>query len=315
MLTTVPYTRDLVLVGGGHAHALVLKSWGMDPLFGARLTVINPGPKVPYTGMLPGYVAGHYKRNEIEIDLVRLCRHAGARLIFDKVDGIDRVNKELFLEGRGPVAYDVASFDVGLTSKMDLPGLAEYGTGAKPLDAYATKWHKFLQKVSQGKLAPKVAVIGGGFSGCELAMAMAFAIRSIGVTPSVTLIESSSCISGGGNTQRKILDAMESLGIKIKTGVTVSEICPDRVILEGQAPVMAAFCVSAIGGVAHDWITQTDLTQKKGFIEINGQLGVVGDESLFAVGDCAVMAHAERPKAGVFAVRAAPILHLSLIHI
>ena len=312
MLTTVPYTRDLVLVGGGHAHALVLKSWGMDPLFGARLTVINPGPKVPYTGMLPGYVAGHYKRNEIEIDLVRLCRHAGARLIFDKVDGIDRVNKELILEGRGPVAYDVASFDVGLTSKMDLPGLAEYGTGAKPLDAYATKWHKFLQQVSQGKLAPKVVVIGGGFSGCELAMAMAFAMRSIGATPSVTLIESSSCISGGGNTERKILPAMENLGIKIKTGVNVSEICPDKVILEGQAPVMAAFCVSAIGGVAHDWITKTDLTQKKGFIEINGQLGVVGDESLFAVGDCAVMAHAERPKAGVFAVRAAPILHYNM---
>ena len=85
MLTTVPYTRDLVLVGGGHAHALVLKSWGMDPLFGARLTVINPGPMAPYTGMLPGYVAGHYKRDEIEIDLVRLCRHAGARLIFDKI--------------------------------------------------------------------------------------------------------------------------------------------------------------------------------------------------------------------------------------
>jgi len=71
----------------------------MDPLFGARLTVINPGPMAPYTGMLPGYVAGHYKRDEIEIDLVRLCRHAGARLIFDKVDGIDRINQELLLEG------------------------------------------------------------------------------------------------------------------------------------------------------------------------------------------------------------------------
>jgi selenide,water dikinase len=312
VLTTVPYTRDLVLVGGGHAHALVLKSWGMDPLFGARLTVINPGPMAPYTGMLPGYVAGHYKRDEIEIDLVRLCRHAGARLIFDKVDGIDRINQELLLEGRGPVAYDVASFDVGLTSKMDLPGLAEYGTGAKPLDAYAANWHKFLHQVSQGELAPKVAVIGGGFSGCELAMAMAFAIKSIGVKPSVTLIENSSYISGGGNTQRKILAAMESLEISIKTGVKVSEICLDRVILEGQPPVMAAFCVSAMGGVAHDWITQTDLPQKKGFIEINGQLGVVGDETLFAVGDCAVMAHAVRAKAGVFAVRAAPILHYNM---
>ena len=81
VLSDVPLTRDLVLVGGGHAHALVLKAWGMDPLPGARLTVINPGPTAPYTGMLPGHVAGHYGRDELEIDLVRLCHHAGARLI------------------------------------------------------------------------------------------------------------------------------------------------------------------------------------------------------------------------------------------
>lgn len=313
MLTTVPYTRDLVLVGGGHAHALVLKSWGMDPLIGARLTVINPGPMVPYTGMLPGYVAGHYESNDLEIDLVRLCRHAGARLIFDKVSGIDRVNRKLTLEERGPVAYDVASFDIGITSKMDLRGFAKYGTGAKPLDAYAVKWRKFLHQVSQGELAPEVAVIGGGFSGCELAMAMAFALKNIGVTPRVTLIESSFHISGGGSaTKRKILAAMKALGIEIKTGVKVSEICLDRVILEQQPPVMAAFCVGATGGVAHDWLVQTDLPQNDGFIEIDENLSVVGDKTLFAVGDCAVMRHAVRPKAGVFAVRAAPTLHYNM---
>ena len=80
MIEPVPLTRDLVLIGGGHAHALVLRKWGMDPLPGARLTVINPGPTAPYTGMLPGHVAGHYSRDMLEIDLVRLCRHAGARL-------------------------------------------------------------------------------------------------------------------------------------------------------------------------------------------------------------------------------------------
>ena len=81
MQRTVPFTRDLVLVGGGHAHALVLRAWGMDPLPGARLTLIEPGPVAPYTGMLPGHVAGHYSRDTLEIDLVQLCRHAGARLV------------------------------------------------------------------------------------------------------------------------------------------------------------------------------------------------------------------------------------------
>ena len=77
----LPATRDLVLIGGGHAHALVLRMWGMDPLPGARLTLISPEPVAPYTGMLPGHVAGHYRRDEMMIDLVRLARHAGARLI------------------------------------------------------------------------------------------------------------------------------------------------------------------------------------------------------------------------------------------
>ena len=79
MIPSFPPVRDLVLIGGGHAHALVLKMWAMDPLPGTRVTVINPGPTAPYTGMLPGHIAGHYQRDELMIDLVRLCRFANAR--------------------------------------------------------------------------------------------------------------------------------------------------------------------------------------------------------------------------------------------
>ena len=77
-----PLTKEIVLIGGGHTHALLLRAWGMDPLPGARLTLINPNPTAPYTGMLPGFVAGHYRLDELEIDLVKLARFAGARLIF-----------------------------------------------------------------------------------------------------------------------------------------------------------------------------------------------------------------------------------------
>ena len=54
MLTTLPLTRELVLIGGGHAHAIVLRRWGMRPLPGVRMTLVNPAPTAPYTGMLPG---------------------------------------------------------------------------------------------------------------------------------------------------------------------------------------------------------------------------------------------------------------------
>lgn len=73
----LPLTHDLVMIGGGHTHALVLRKWGMNQLAGARLTVIHPGPTAPYSGMLPGYVAGHYDRDDLDIDLIRLARFAG----------------------------------------------------------------------------------------------------------------------------------------------------------------------------------------------------------------------------------------------
>ena len=77
----LPLTRDLVLIGGGHTHALVLRKWGMAPMPGARLTLINPTPTAAYSGMLPGFIAGHYSRDALDIDLVKLARFAGARVI------------------------------------------------------------------------------------------------------------------------------------------------------------------------------------------------------------------------------------------
>ena len=310
MLSVVPYTRDLVFIGGGHAHALVLKAWGMKPLPGVRITVINPGPTAPYTGMLPGHVAGHYGRDELEIDLVRLCRHAGARLILDRAVDVDRVRREVVLAGRGPVAYDVASIDVGITAQMDLPGFAEHGVGAKPLDVYAAKWRAFLEQARAGKIAPEVAVIGGGVAGCELAMAMAFALRQAGVAPTVSVIEAGPQISGMGDRARaRVSAAMVELGVQVHVGAHVARVEEAIVVLESGAVVPAQICVGAAGAFPHDWVSQTDLPLNDGFVEVDPQLRVQGDEALFAVGDCAHMGFAPRPKAGVFAVRAAPVLY------
>lgn len=313
MLNNVPLTRDLVMVGGGHAHALVLRAWGMDPLPGARVTVINPGPTAPYTGMLPGYVAGHYGRDDLEIDLVRLCRHAGAALILGEVDAIDRERREVHVAGRGPVAYDVASIDIGITAAMELPGFDAHGIGAKPLGAYAARWAGFLRDVTAGNVAPEVAVIGGGVAGCELAMAMAHAMTSKGVTPLMTVIEAGPQISGMGDAaRRKVEAAMAGLGIAVRCSVTVARVGQGEVHLQDGGVVAAQLCVGAAGAFPHAWLAQTDLPLVDGFIDVRPDLRVRGDDDLFAVGDCAHMTHAVRPKAGVFAVRAAPVLKHNL---
>ena len=189
-MKTLPLTRDLVLIGGGHTHALVLRMWGMNPLPGVRVTVINPGPTAPYSGMLPGFVAGHYSRDDLDIDLVKLARFAGARLINGAAEHIDPVAKTITVTGRGLIAFDVASVDVGITSAMPLlAGFAEHGVPAKPLGTFASRWEAFRTTAQ----SPEIAVIGGGVAGAELAMAMAFALRD--VSPTVRLIDRSEPLS------------------------------------------------------------------------------------------------------------------------
>jgi selenide,water dikinase len=203
MDSTIPLTRDLVLIGGGHTHALVLRAWGMHPVPGARLTLIHPGPTAAYSGMLPGHIAGHYTRDDLDIDLVRLARFAGARLVVGAAEGLERAEKTVHVPGRAPIRYDICSIDIGVTSEMPaLPGFSAHGVPAKPLDSFAARWEGFVNAVAAGQAEPSVAMIGGGVAGIELALAMAHRLRGLGKEPRVTVIEagaarSARCCSSG----------------------------------------------------------------------------------------------------------------------
>ena len=314
MQIDIPLTRDLVLIGGGHAHALVMRRWGMNPLPGARLTVINPGPTAPYTGMLPGHVAGHYSRGDLDIDLVRLARFCGARLIDGAVDALDADARVMHIEGWGDLEYDVASLDVGITAEMpEIEGFSDHGTGAKPLAQYASRWRAFLRAVEVGDTAPEVAVIGGGVAGVELSLAMAHALRNMGKRPVITVLEAADQTTGTGPKARaRLMQAMDALGVTLQTGAQVERIAADHVALSDGSRIAAAFTVASAGARPHAWSADTGSPLENGFVRATETLSVEGYDTLFAVGDCAHLTHAPRPKAGVFAVREAPILHDNL---
>ena len=137
----VAITQDLVLVGGGHAHVHVLKSFGMRPVPGVRVTLVTRDVETPYSGMLPGYVAGHYSLDECHIDLGRLARFAGARLIRDEAIGLDRADCALVCDAHPPIRYDVLSIDIGSAPRSDdVPGAAEHAIAVKPIDRFAERW-------------------------------------------------------------------------------------------------------------------------------------------------------------------------------
>jgi len=299
----LPLTRDIVLIGGGHAHALVLRMWGMAPLPGVRLTVINPLPTAAYSGMLPGHIAGHYPRAALQLDLVKLTRHAGARLILDRACSIDRAAGRVLLENRAPVGYDIASIDTGITAEMpQIPGFSEYVTPAKPLDAFADAWERFA---AQARPGARIAVVGGGVAGVELALAFAHRLPDARVTVYEAGPVALSALGRGARA--RMAAHCVRLGVQIETGARMVAARAGAVVLQGGREDPADFILGTGATKPAPWLADTGLALHEGFVTVSPSLQS-SDPAIFAAGDIAHLGFAPRPKAGVYAVREAPVL-------
>ncbi len=307
----LPQIRDLVLIGGGHTHALVARMWAMKPLAGVRLTLINPDPVAPYTGMLPGLIAGHYQRADIMIDLVRLARFAGARLILDRAIGIDRDAQTVILQSRPPLPYDLASIDIGITSDLpDLAGFGDFTRSAKPLGDYARTWEAF---VARALPAPRVVVIGGGIGGVELALASAHRLRATGAAPRVTLVDRGAQLLAqmAPASRAGLMAALKAYQVEVLSNLSPMRAEAGAVVLSDGRRIASDFTLTVAGARPQAWVQSTGLTLTDGFVAVDAHLRS-SDPMIFAAGDCAHLTHAPRPKAGVYAVRAAPVLLANL---
>lgn len=306
-----PITREIVLVGGGHTHALVLRMWGMTPVPGVRLTLISLHPTTAYSGMLPGFVAGHYGRTALDIDLVRLAHFACARLILGRATGIDRLRRRVSIAGRAEVAYDLLSLDIGVSAAMSaLPGFVDHATPVKPLDAFADAWDGFVARLAQGSAKPDVAIIGAGLAGVELALAAA---HRLGPGARITLIEAATPLAAvGRGARRALLAHLAGAPVQLIVGQRVTAVGPDSVTLADGRTLPASLTIGAAGAEAQGWPAAAGLDHLAGFLSTGPTLQTLSDPLIFAAGDMAHMNHAPRPAAGVFAVRQAPVLHHNL---
>ncbi|ODT19898.1 MAG: selenide, water dikinase SelD [Kaistia sp. SCN 65-12] len=302
-----------MLVGGGHAHVHVLKSFGMKPMPGVRLTLIGRDIETPYSGMIPGFVAGHYSFDECHVDLARLAAWTGARLIHAEAIGIDRDSRQVLLKGRPPIAYDFLSIDVGSSPSVEaLPGAADHATPVKPIAELGRRWLTFLERVKDWQGSLRIAVIGGGAGGVELALAIDHRLRAIAhhAVVAVTLITKGEILSGQAvAARRKIRAIFQRRGIRLIENVATSRLEDGAALLANgeRVAVDEAFVVTEAS--AAKWFAGTGLPlDPRGFFAVEPTLRSTGDERIFAVGDCASVAAHPRPKAGVFAVRQGPPL-------
>ncbi len=299
--------RRVVLVGGGHAHALVLRAWALKPRSDVRLTLISPARHTPYSGMLPGHLAGHYGWSEFHIDLATLARAAGAELILDLCIGLDLQHRRVLLANQPAVAFDLVALDTGSTSA--LRGAGDRLHPVKPVAPFLDAWNAFLQ--AGPPPASNVVVLGGGVGGVELALAMA---HRLGSRSAVTLVERGDNITRDlpSEARARLRRTLNRRGISLRTGAEVTGFDGEAVWL-GAACVPSDFTVAAVGATPASWLKETALAlTADGFVRVGSDLRAINDRCVFAVGDVAHLDPSPRPKAGVFAVRQGSILDRAL---
>lgn len=302
-----PPQRELVFVGGGHAHALALRMLAMEPPPGLRLTLISPAPLTPYSGMLPGLLAGHYSLEDTHIDLTRFCQWAGVRFLTDTVTALDPVNRVLRCERRGELQYDLLSIDIGSQPELDsVPGAREHAVPVKPV---AGLWQRWTQLQSTTKAGEDIAIVGGGAGSVEVAMAMAHRFGENG--PALSLYcGADQVLPDYPSRVRRVVEAqLKKLGIALHCGHRVARVESRRLHFEHGGDAPFATLIWSTGAAPAPWIAESGLpVDRRGFMAVDDTLRSTGFANVFGAGDIATQIANVRPKAGVFAVRQAPVL-------
>ncbi len=312
---THPIVKDLVLVGGGHSHAIALRMFGMKSLPGVRLTLITDTSHTPYSGMLPGHVAGFYSFDECHIDLRCLAGFAQAQLYLDSAIGLDLENSKVLCANHPPVTFDYLSIDIGSTpAQSSVPGVQEYAIPAKPVPTFLSAWNQLLKGVTENPEKPiRIGIVGGGAGGVELAMNMQHRLHTIlknAQQPTdnltINLFHRGAELLPNHNrwVSQRLQEILLGRGVKLYLEESVCEVLPNKVICESGLAVECNQVFWVTQASAPSWIQKSGLkTDSKGFILVSDTLQSISHPHIFAAGDIATMINHLRPKAGVFAVR------------
>lgn len=296
--------KTLLLVGGGHAHLHILKHLQKRTFSNVRTVLISPSEHHYYSGMFSGFIEGLYTMNEIRISLVSLTHRAGVQFRKDRVVSVDPVNQTVKTERGDELSYDAVSFDVGSSpAGLDIPGAVEYATTIKPYETLA----ELPKKIDR---AEQIVVVGGGASGVELSLAIQSRLQQ-SEKPSVRLISAGELLENGGiRISRKITEMIRRKGIQVFANDPVSSISSSSVHLISGRNVPFDLLLWLVGPQAPIIFSKGDhIADKNGYLQVNAKLQSPVYPNIFGAGDCiTITEHPELDKAGVYAVREAPVL-------
>ena len=309
--------KRLVLAGGGHAHVEVLRDLAERPGSGIAVTVVSPRPRLVFTGMIPGAIAGHYRLEDCAIDVEALARRANARFVNGAIFRVDAANHRVHCADGETIDYDILSLDVGSRVAVGAAtGVDEYATLVRPMEVLMKGWADTLSRAREGKVR-SVTMVGGGAAGVELALAMEYRLRREHPEspPHVRVITNTSMIladfSAGARRRLKLQLGRRGIGVHVEASVAAVGV--DHVRLDSGIEFKSDATFWAGGPSAPPWIASSGLAiDPRGFLLVNEALQSVTDRDIFGVGDCATQEGHPHARAGVFPVRAAPVLAANL---
>ncbi len=300
--------KQLLLVGGGHSHLAVLKSFGDAPAGDVRLALLSPSRHAFYSGMVPGVVARHYRPEDCRVDLGALAARAGARFLEDSAVGVDPERREVITAQGERLHYDLLSLDIG--SAIGEPaGTAERALRVRPVGPFLAGWERLRESAGRGEVR-RIAVVGGGAAGIEVLLAMQHGLA--GVAAEFALFSELPILAGHG-ARRRIARILGARSVAVHSGRKVLAASKDGLELDGGGRFEAQVAVWATGARAPSWIARSGLaTDERGFVAVSDTLRSLSCPEIFAAGDVATVVGRPRPKSGVFAVRQGPVLARNL---
>lgn len=317
--------QDIVLIGAGHTHCHVIRMWRMKAPPGVRLTCISDFSVATYSGMLPGTLAGLYDREQMQIDLVRLCAANGIRFLQAEVCGLDLDGRQVLLEDHPPVPYDVLSIGIG-SIPSGLDGLGSDTRGdccsvpipIKPMQTFLQRLDQRLHHVAKTLNGHplRIAVVGGGVAGIEITLALTpYVEAQLGCTPNLLFVDRHKQLAPG-LSDRAIANVYQQLkrrGVEIMLGNDVREVRQGEMTFESGQHVPVDVVLWTTGATAPPLLGKLGLpSDDRGFLITESTLQSTSGEPIFAVGDSGTIQSDRTPKAGVYAVRQGPILWQNL---
>lgn len=310
--------KRLLLIGGGHAHLFVLEALRRRrSAWGGRLEVclLSRALDTPYSGMLPGLVAGHYRTKQCHVDLQALARHAGVTLVQANVGRLDLARNAAYSEGQ-EWPFDLVSIDIGSTPPLSaVPGAAEHALCVKPIEAFLRRWRELQEQIDRLARPIHLVVVGGGAGGVELVLSMAHRLRAQREQVKWSLVTRGALLSAyPERAARLMLGHLAAAGVALRTETQVVRVEPGKMhFSDGSSGAFDAL-IWATGAASQPWLAESGLAcDASGFVQVNERLQSVSHPHVFAAGDIAADLSHPRPKAGVFAVRQGPVLADNLL--